>query len=124
MEYNTIEDLPDAMAVIAGLEAENKHLNGLLSRAEEQVTYHRGIARQSEDILRETGLAAWFSGKPEDVAEQIEEIKSRYTKGQHMEIFEAVIKENPMVAAAWDRFMVSLRLCGYDGTRQLGEDND
>lgn len=46
--------------------------------------------------------------------EAIERIKSTYVKGQHLELFERLIKENSIVEHGWNQFLVALRLSGYD----------
>lgn len=38
------------------------------------------------------------------------------TKAQHFDIMLSAVKENAVVKGAWDKFMVALRMTGYDGT--------
>lgn len=39
------------------------------------------------------------------------------TKADHFDILMKAVRENEVVRGAWDKFMVALRLAGYDGTR-------
>lgn len=37
------------------------------------------------------------------------------TKADHFDILISAVKENELVKAAWERFMMTLRMTGYDG---------
>lgn len=39
------------------------------------------------------------------------------TKADHFDILMRVVRENEVVRGAWDKFMVALRIAGYDGTQ-------
>lgn len=84
--------------------------------AQNDIQYYKGIARQQGQILKETGLEAWFSNNPEEIGETIQKIKDRYIRGEHMEMFERLNKEHPILNDAWNRYMMALRLIGLDGT--------
>lgn len=38
-------------------------------------------------------------------------------KAEHFDILLGAVKENPVVKGAWDKFMMALRMTGYDGTK-------
>ena len=38
-------------------------------------------------------------------------------KAQHFDIMMDAVRENETVKSSWDRFMMTLRITGYDGTR-------
>lgn len=45
------------------------------------------------------------------------ELAEAKTKADHFDILMTAVKENEVVRGAWDRFMMTLRLAGYDGTK-------
>jgi hypothetical protein len=45
------------------------------------------------------------------------ELDRAKTKADHFDILMAAVKENEVVRGAWERFMMTLRLAGYDGTK-------
>jgi hypothetical protein len=50
--------------------------------------------------------------------DEIHRLKSKLVaveqKAEHFDILLTAVNEHEMVKAAWDRFMVTLRMCGYD----------
>jgi len=42
-------------------------------------------------------------------------VKVAETKAAHFDILLAAVKENEVVRGAWERFMMTLRLAGFDG---------
>lgn len=45
------------------------------------------------------------------------ELVAAKTKADHFDILMKAVKENEVVRGAWDKFMMALRLAGYDGTQ-------
>lgn len=45
---------------------------------------------------------------------KIEDLEPRAKKGDHFTILLRAVEENQLVRKEWERFMASLRLCGYD----------
>jgi len=39
------------------------------------------------------------------------------TKADHFDIILGAVKENEVVKSAWDKFVMTLRMTGYDGTK-------
>lgn len=109
---------------IADLEYQVAKLEGRILALNDDVQYYQGIARQNDQILKETGLDVWFSGNPADVGNAIEKLKARYKHGEHMEMFEALNKEHPILNDAWNKYMMALRLIGLDGTNNPETNED
>jgi hypothetical protein len=68
----------------------------------------------ARNLIASTGLAAHFSNTQKQNDELFEEITRIHRKGLHMEILERAIQENPLMQDAWNKVMLTLRLCGYD----------
>lgn len=45
------------------------------------------------------------------------ELAEAKRKADHFDILMTAVKENEVVRGAWDKFMMTLRLAGYDGTK-------
>ena len=45
------------------------------------------------------------------------ELAEAKRKADHFDILITAVKENEVVRGAWDKFMMALRLAGYDGTK-------
>lgn len=43
------------------------------------------------------------------------ELAAAKTKADHFDILMKAVKDNSVVRGAWDKFMMTLRLVGYDG---------
>lgn len=111
-----IRKLEIAEQRIAELEAQLIGKEDDIRQLQQDVQYYRGIARQNEQVLKETGLDVWFSGNPDEVGDAITQITARFQRGEHMEMFEKLNKEHPILNSAWDKYMMALRLVGLDGT--------
>lgn len=80
--------------------------------------------RTSESI--ETQLAkvtqenAWNKGQLHEIKMRLEvrdkELAEAQRKADHFDILMAAVKENEVVRGAWDKFMMALRMTGYDNT--------
>ena len=80
--------------------------------------------RTSESI--ETQLAkvtqenAWNKGQLHETKMRLEvrdkELAEAKRKADHFDILMAAVKENEVVRGAWDKFMMALRMTGYDNT--------
>ena len=45
------------------------------------------------------------------------ELAEARNKAQHFDILMSAVKDNEVVRGTWDKFMMALRLAGYDGTQ-------
>lgn len=90
------------------LEAKLEYAERTITRLTERDAMYQDLIKQS----RLANLQADMS--EEDRAKLITKVRDTYVKGQHMAVFESAIRDNELVADAWKKFMVALRLCGYD----------
>ncbi|MNK56470.1 hypothetical protein D3C87_755110 [compost metagenome] len=74
-----------------------------------------------QDLIAKTKIANFENLNAEERLILITKIRDTYVKGKHMEIFESAIRENELVAGTWNKFMVALRLCGYDEVNDRGD---
>ncbi|MNL01100.1 hypothetical protein D3C87_1215570 [compost metagenome] len=100
--------LEKAEAHISDLETRNKAL-------ETDLNYYRGVARTLSSALDKMGVSVWVSNGQEHVLKsQIDATNEILKKGRHMGILEKAIQSDENVSNAWNKFMVTLRLCGFD----------
>lgn len=110
MEQKHLKDqLESADAKISALELD-------LKKTERDLEYYRRVARRLTDTVQELGLRVWVGelDAPQEYRIAVEQAKSRIEKGKHMEVFQASNDANPMVNDAWKKYMMALRLCGFD----------
>lgn len=109
---NLKEKLEDADDKIASLELELKRVN-------RDLEYYRRVARKVTDSLNFLGISVWVGEgeTPLDHLAMLENARRRIDMGKHMEIIQAANEANPLVNDAWNKYLVALRLCGFDGTK-------
>ena len=87
---------------------------------ERDINRLKGKELHYDELLKLTKMGVLINLNDADRAAWIEDFNRTYEKGTHMELFEKVSKDNPMLQDAWKKFMVALRLCGLDNK----ENND
>ena len=86
---------------------------------ETNIDHYRARALELEALLKKTKLFDHLSQMEATSTfseADVVHVTTLIEKGAHMELFEEVSKENPILMDAWKRFMVTLRLTGMDGT--------
>lgn len=72
-------------------------------------------------LAKVTSENAWHKGQLHEAKLRLEvrdkELAEVKTKAAHFDILMEAVRENEVVRGAWDRFMMTLRLAGYDGTK-------
>ena len=72
-------------------------------------------------LAKVTSENAWHKGQLHETKLRLEvrdkELAEVQTKAAHFDILMNAVRENEVVRGAWDRFMMTLRLAGYDGTK-------
>jgi hypothetical protein len=71
-------------------------------------------------IMTEVGLVNSDQTLMLDPAD-VKVVKERLDRSKHLEIFEAANRANPMVNDAWNKYLMALRLCGFDNTNTESE---
>ena len=100
--------LEKAEAYIAELETRKKAL-------ETDLNYYRNVARNLSTALDKMGVRVWVTQGDQNIFNsEIERIQENMRKAKHMDILQSAIKADENVAEAWKKFMVTLRLCGFD----------
>lgn len=97
-------------------------LEAKLAATNKDLEYYRRVARELTAGFGELGITVWSKSDVAVVAStEIKAAKDHIEKGKHMTIFHNAIRDNPVVADAWKRFMMALRLVGLDGTNKPEE---
>lgn len=115
-------ELKIAELELALVDSENskEHWKNLYEDSEKRNIDLRAKVSLAAGIMTEIGLVnddhslMW---DPEDV----KEVKKRIDRSKHLEIFEAANRANPMVNDAWNKYLMALRLCGFDNTNNESE---
>lgn len=97
-------------------------LEAKLEYAERTITRLQERDAMYQDLIKQSNLADLQSDMSEEGrAKLIAKVRDTYVKGQHMAVLEGAIKDNELVADAWKKFMVALRLCGFDDPNRSNE---
>ena len=82
--------------------------------------YIRTSETLEAQLAKVTSENAWHKGQLHETKMRLEvrdkELAEAKRKADHFDILMAAVKENEVVKGAWDKFMMALRLAGYDGT--------
>ncbi len=90
-------------------------LEAKLEMAERTISRYADRDAMYQDLIKQANLANLNSDMSEESrAKLIATVRDTYVKGKHMAVLEGAIKDNELVADAWKKFMVALRLTGYD----------
>jgi len=87
----------------------------LLQKEEAKNEDLRVRVQTAANILEEAGLRNSDGSLVFDQA-KINLIRERIERGRHMEMFVELNKTNPLLNDAWNKYMLALRLVGFDGT--------
>lgn len=83
--------------------------------------YFRATESLEAQLAKAVQENAWNKGQLHQTKMRLEardrELAEAKTKADHFDILMTAVKENEVVRGAWDRFMMALRLAGYDGTK-------
>lgn len=106
--------------LIAKLNSENAELRSKLAKSEDN---RYRLAHQIEDIIKDSGLKTGIDSKIKDIKEEEfqiilpalkVELHKRLQQAYHFDMMMQAVHSNETVQGAWKKFMVTLRLCGFD----------
>lgn len=74
-----------------------------------------------EQLSKAVNENTWLKGQNHQLKLTLDvrtkELAEAKAKADHFDILMGAVKDNELVKASWDKFMMALRLAGYDGTR-------
>lgn len=103
---------------VLDLESKLQHYRDTVDRLQVDISRRDAQISRAASLMSAAGLHIGDNGTETD-AEKVAKVQERQVQGYHMEILQSAIRDNPMVADAWKRFMSALRLCGYDGSNDV-----
>lgn len=106
--------------LIAKLNSENAELRKKLAKSEDN---RYTLAHQIEDIIKDSGIKTGINSSLKDIKEEDfqeilpalkVELHKRLTQAYHFDLMLKAVHSNETVEGAWKKFMMTLRLCGFD----------
>ena len=83
--------------------------------------HFRATESLESQLAKVTQENAWNKGQLHETKMRLEvrdkELAEAKLKADHFDILMGAVRDNEVVRGAWDRFMMALRLAGYDGTK-------
>lgn len=77
----------------------------------------RATETMETQLRNSLNLVANLKAQVARLEEENEHLSQQSIKAQHFDMMLDAVKENEVVRSAWDRFMVTLRMAGYDGKK-------